>query len=136
MPFMCWPQDTAESLFDHMNLSNHSRFADISRYRIFSESGVLNLMMKEKMGWLIAEQTITYAKPIRMFQRFDVVTTVKVEGDKWVYFRHLFRDSASGTDLANIEAKAVLKRMDGKTVKPSELVTISPYLKEFLSSSL
>jgi len=131
VPFVCWPQDTAESLFDHMNNSNHSRIADLSRYRVLAESGMLNAMLKEKMNWIIAEQTIRYNKQIRMFQRFDVVTTAKQEGDKWVYFTHTFR--ARGTDLTTIEVKAVMKKSDGKTVKPSELAAISPYFKELLS---
>ena len=132
--FACWPQDTAESFFDHCNNSNHSRFGDLARYRILAESGMLQLMIKENMNWIIAEQMIAYSKPIRMFQRFEVVTTAKEEGNKWVHFTHAFEDRARGVTLTRIEVKAVMKKADGKTVKPSELAALSPYFKELLSA--
>ena len=133
VPFMCWPVDTAESMFDHMNNTNFLKFAELSRWRMMAESGLLRRMIKEKMNLIIAEQTITYAKPIRNFQKFNVTTIVSAAEDKWLCFDHSFEDSAKGTTLASVKVKAVLKAGSGKTCRPSEVVAASPYFKDLLS---
>lgn len=100
------------------------------------ESGLLSYVLKNRILFLVVEQTITYSKPIVPFQKYVVTTTVEVsDDDKWMYYKHSFNSpSALNSDVppvhhALITLKAVLKETGGRTVKPSDAFTSSDYHK-------
>ena len=103
---------------------------------MLTESGLLSYMLKNRILFLVVEQTITYSRPIVPFQKYVVSTTVEVsDDDKWMYYKHSFNaPSALNSDVppvhhALITLKAVLKETGGRTVKPSDAFTSSDYHK-------
>jgi acyl-CoA thioesterase FadM len=133
--FRLWPVDL--DLFLHMNNASYIRVAELHRWRMLTESGLLNQMVKDKTAFLAVDQSVTYSKPILPFQKYVVTTTVKSsDDDKWMYYQHSFdqpgEDEKTRKHYALVTLKAVMKAPSGKTVKPSELYTKNNYFKELV----
>ena len=131
----CYPIDL--DLFGHMNNANYVRVAELSRWRMLSESGLFQFMMKRRLVFLLVDQQITYARPIMPFQPYIVRTRIRVDedDDKWVYYTHTFeeanpRTGAEPMQYAKIEAKTVMKEAGGKTVRPSEVSAVNAYYRD------
>jgi acyl-CoA thioesterase FadM len=123
----CWLVDTAESMFDHMNNANFFKVGELARWRVISESGVLNMMIKNKTMLMAAGQTIEYRRPIRNFQKYIIGTNIRIsEDDKWIHFIHSFEDEKTGKLLASIDMRMVMKAASGKTIRPSEVIASNP----------
>ena len=134
IPFSCWISDTVESRFHHMNNIKFLQIADLSRFRMLQEGGILNIN-NDTTTVMIAEQKVEYFKMVKMFQNFDVVTTVSTQDDKWILFNHSFDAVVKGTPVTftKVQVKSVLKATSGKTIRPSEICTHSPYFKDLLT---
>jgi acyl-CoA thioesterase FadM len=135
--FRLWPVDM--DIFIHMNNASYIRVAELHRWRMLSESGLLKQMMKDKTIFLAVDQSITYSRPILPFQKYIVTTTVKAsDDDKWMYYQHSFdqpgevKDEKTRKHYALITLKAVMKAPSGKTVRPSEVFTKNDYYKELV----
>ena len=102
----------------HMNNASYLRFAEYSRWRFFLGSGEF-----DGSGYfLVAENNVQYLKPIGLFQRFTIATSIYSKGDKWLYFQHTFRHPTnSDITFAIVEAKAVVKEQSGKTIPPAKI---------------
>lgn len=136
--FRCWPVDTA---FGHMNNAQYITVAELNRWRMFTELGFFPIILKKKAFLVVAEQSIKYVRPILPMREYVVSTTVKVSDDKWLHYTHSFEqhpdDVPNGSEpvrYAVVHVKAVLKEHGGKTVKPSEILPISPFLSELVAS--
>ena len=70
-----------------------------------------------------------------MFQKFDVVTTLSTQDDKWILFNHSF-DAVINNEpvtFTRVQVKSVLKASNGKTIRPSEICIHSSYFKDLLT---
>ena len=112
----CIPAHDAKLSVDvymHMNNASYLRFAEYSRWRIFLGTGEFDA----KGYFLVAENNVQYLKPIGLFQRFTIATTIYSKGDKWLYFNHTFRHPTNNEMIfAVVEAKAVVKEPNGKNI--------------------
>ena len=134
VPFACWISDTAESRFHHMNNVKFLQIAEIARFRMLQEGGILN-MNNDNTTAIIAEQRVEYFSMVKMFQQFAVVTTLNTQDDKWLLFNHSF-DSVikdKPVTFTKVQVKIVLKASNGKTIRPSEICTHSAYFKDLLT---
>lgn len=134
IPFSCWIADTAESRFHHMNNVKFLQIAEISRFRMLQEGGILT-MNNDNITAIIAEQEAEYFSMVKMFQRFEVVTTLNTQDDKWILFNHSFDGIIKDTPVTftKVQVKTVLKASNGKTIRPSEICTHSTYFKDLLT---
>lgn len=64
-PMRLWPIDM--DAFMHMNNASYVRVAELSRWRVFSASGMLSKRFRNVL-FLVAEQKAKYFKPINPFQ--------------------------------------------------------------------
>ncbi len=93
----------------HMNNGRYLTICDLNRIDLFIRSGLLRTMFKR--GWmpLIAEHTMTYKKPLRLFDRYQVRLEVTHSDEKYMYMQHTFtqgeRIVATGTSKGCVFAK-------------------------------
>mmetsp|Transcript_4640 Transcript_4640/g.4784 ORF Transcript_4640/g.4784 Transcript_4640/m.4784 type:complete len:186 (+) Transcript_4640:294-851(+) len=136
--FRCWPIDFC---FGHLNNASFVTVGELSRWRLFTELELLPVIMKTKALLVVSEQTVKYSKPILPFREYSVITTIKITDDKWLNYSHSFeqhdddvKDGEESIKYATIEAKCVLKAMDGKTIRPSELAANSNLFKMMINN--
>ena len=106
---------------------------------MFPRTGILAKAVCDGWMFLAVEQSVSYLKPIRPFQRYSIETSIKATHGKWLHYEHRFlqtKDSvASGQDpilYAIVNMKAVIKRKNGKTIKILELKDASPFNNELV----
>jgi acyl-CoA thioesterase FadM len=136
-PFRLWPIDI--DFFFHMNNASYIRVAELSRWRLLAESGLLSYMINKKIMFLAVEQSVTYARPILPFHKYNVTTTITVSpDDKWMHYIHSFdtpvdpKGTKEPVHYALVNLKAVMKESNGKTVKPSSIFTVNEYYRNLL----
>jgi acyl-CoA thioesterase FadM len=73
----------------HMNNGRYLTICDLNRVDLFIRTGLLKAMFKHKWIPVIAEHTMTYKKPLGMFDRYDVELEVTHWDEKYFYMTHL-----------------------------------------------
>lgn len=103
----------------HMNNGRYLTICDLNRVDLFIRTGLAKLMVQR--GWMpmVAEHTMTYKRPLKLFQRFEVVLALTHWDDKFFYMTHTF--IAGDRVVAQGTSKAVLRAREG-VLKPDEVV--------------
>lgn len=95
----------------HMNNGRYLTICDLNRVDLFIRTGLLKAMSKR--GWIpvIAEHTMTYKKPLGLFEQYDVQLEVTHSDDKYFYMAHTFKKDgvimAEGTSKGCVYARGV-----------------------------
>ncbi len=126
------PVGVAESRLRHITLPNDLDFnlhmtngryltiADLSLIDLFLRTGLVSVMFKEKWAPIITEQTMSYKRSLKLFQRFEVVMQLTHWDERCFYVSHQFivgdRIVAQGTSVG------VIRGRDG-VVPPEEVLT-------------
>lgn len=131
VPFRCWPIDM--DMFIHMNNASYLRVAELARWRIFPQTGAIELTRKRGILFLVVSQQASYLKQLPALKNFEVETKVTVADNKWLHYTHTFqKPPKAGQDpyiYAVVECKAVLKEKSGKTVRLTEISKDSEFYK-------
>lgn len=95
----------------HMNNGRYLTICDLNRVDLFIRSGLLKAMFKRRWIPVIAEHTMTYKKPLGLFERFDVTLEVSHWDEKYFYMIHTFskgeRVIAQGTSKGCVYARGI-----------------------------
>jgi acyl-CoA thioesterase FadM len=95
----------------HMNNGRYLTICDLNRVDLFIRSGLVKVMLKNKWAPIIADHTMTYKRPLKLFERFDVALALTHWDEKFFYMTHTFmvgdRIVATGT------SKGVLRSREG-----------------------
>lgn len=95
----------------HMNNGRYLTMCDLSRIDLFIRSGLLRSMLKRKWMPIIAEHTMTYKKPLGLFQRFDMLLDVTHWDEKYFHMKHTFlvgdKVMAEGTSRGCVYARGI-----------------------------
>ncbi|HYD80100.1 MAG TPA: acyl-CoA thioesterase [Paucimonas sp.] len=93
----------------HMNNGRYLTICDLNRVDLFIRSGLLKLMLKKGWAPIIADHTMTYKRPLKLFERFDVSLELTHWDEKFFYMTHTFmvgdRVAAVGTSKGVIRAR-------------------------------
>jgi acyl-CoA thioesterase FadM len=114
----CWPNDI--DFFMHMNNAIYFRHFELARWEILPRTGLLQHAIKEKWMFLAVEQEAKYLKMIRPLSSFECRTQVTITDGKWLDFHHSLFSMDGKTKYSEGTVRAVVKRRNGKTVRPSE----------------
>ena len=93
----------------HMNNGRYLTICDLSRVDMFIRTGLAKTMMKK--GWMpvISEHTMTYKKPLGLFQRYEVKMEIVDWDEKFFHMTHTFmvggRTVAAGTSKGCVVSK-------------------------------
>jgi acyl-CoA thioesterase FadM len=88
LTFRCLPTDVDTNL--HLNNARYMMLADVGRVDIFLRSGLIELARKRGWAPMMGGLQAVYVREIRMWKRFDVVSTVETWEDTQVIGRHRF----------------------------------------------
>jgi len=93
----------------HMNNGRYLTICDLNRVDVFARSGLLKAMFKRNWIPVIAEHTMTYKKPLNIFQRYEVSLEMVRWDEKYFYMTHTFtvgeRVVAEGTSKGCVYAR-------------------------------
>jgi len=137
VPFRCWPIDM--DVFMHMNNASYLRIAELARWRLLPQTGMLAEVVKKGWVFLAVENSVIYKKPILPFQKFVVEISIHTTKDKWIHYCHKFlqhpkyvKAGEEPIEYARVNLMAVIKQKDGKTVRPSAMKELSEWNKLLL----
>ncbi|MDH2916870.1 MAG: thioesterase family protein [Gallionella sp.] len=93
----------------HMNNGRYLTICDLNRVDVFARSGLLKAMFKRNWIPVIAEHTMSYKKPLDIFDRYKVKLEVLKWDEKYFYMTHTFtlggRIVAEGTSKGCVYAR-------------------------------
>lgn len=111
----------------HMNNGRYLTICDLSRVDIFVRSGLAKAMLKQKWQPVIAEHTMTYKKPLNLFQRYCVKAEVTHWDEKYFYLVHTFE--RKGRIIAQGTSKGCVVSKKGVISPERAVATVSSRLK-------
>lgn len=104
----------------HMNNGRYLTICDLNRIDLFIRSGLMRAMFKR--GWIpvIAEHTMTYKRPLGLFERYDVKLEVTHSDAKYFYMKHTF--SGAGRIVAEGASKGCVYARGVGVVSPADAI--------------
>ncbi|HYD61866.1 MAG TPA: acyl-CoA thioesterase [Noviherbaspirillum sp.] len=103
----------------HMNNGRYLTICDLNRVDLFIRTGLLKIMLKKKWMPMVADHTMTYKKPLKVLERFDVSLAVTHWDEKFFYMTHTF--TSGDRVVAEGTSKAVIRSREG-VVRPAEVI--------------
>lgn len=104
----------------HVNNGRYMTLCDFNRVDLFVRSGLAAIMIKNKLAPVVAEHTMTYIKPLRIFNRIRITMQITHWDEKYFYAIHKFyrgeQTVAEGTSKS-----LVVSRKDGR-LSPAQVV--------------
>ncbi len=95
----------------HMNNGRYLTICDLNRVDLFIRTGLLKAMLKCRWIPVIAEHTMTYKKPLGLFDRYQVELEVTRWDEKYFYMKHTFHNGecivAEGTSKGCVYARGI-----------------------------
>jgi len=86
--FRCLPTDIDGNL--HLNNARYMMLADVGRIDLFMRAGLLALARKHGWAPMMGGLQTVYLREIRLWRKFDVVSTIETWRDTQVIGRHRF----------------------------------------------
>ncbi|KQZ82818.1 4-hydroxybenzoyl-CoA thioesterase [Mesorhizobium sp. Root157] len=115
LAFRCLPSDIDSNL--HLNNARYMMLADLGRIDIFVRAGLLGLARKRKWAPMLGGLQVVYAREIRLWQRFEVFSSIETWVGTQVIGRHRFI-LASGDIAATVMTTAGVYDRDGRQFIP------------------
>ncbi len=88
LSFRCLPTDIDSNM--HLNNARYMMLADIGRIDIFIRAGLIDVARSRKWAPMMGGLQAVYVREIRLWKRFEVVSTVETWEDSQVIGRHRF----------------------------------------------
>lgn len=88
LSFRCLPSDIDSNL--HLNNARYMMLADVGRIDIFARAGLIGMARKQRWAPMMGGLQAVYVREIRLWKRFDVVSTLETWEDTQVVGRHRF----------------------------------------------
>ena len=114
----CWFRDI--DFFMHMNNAMYFRHFELARWELLPRTGLLQHALKENWMFLAVEQDCKYLKMVRPLTKFECRSSITIADNKWLDFHHSLWSMDGKTLYSEGMVRAVVKRRNGKTVRPSE----------------
>lgn len=135
LPLRVWPNDLDVQM--HMNNGRYLALMDLGRIDLLVRSGFWR--EAKRRGWfpLVGASTIEYRRPLRVFERYELVTRVLGWDERWFYLEQSFRSGDKVAAAATV--KAMIRSASG-AVRPSDALVVvgvsgsSPALPEHAAS--
>ena len=113
----------------HVNNGRYLTLCDFSRVDLFIRSGLAAIMLKHKLVPVVAEHTMTYIKPLHVFNRIRLSMQLTHWDEKYFYATHTFYRGeqvvAEGTSKS-----LIISRKNGKLTPAQVLTLVDEYLTD------
>lgn len=103
----------------HMNNGRYLTICDLNRVDVFIRTGLAKVMLQRKWMPIIADHTMTYKKPLQLWERFEVALEMTHWDEKYFYMTHTF--TSGGRVAAVGTSKGVVRSREG-VVAPADVV--------------
>ena len=107
-------------MMQHMNNASYLTHAELARWELFTQSGLLHWAMSKKTSFIVASTSISYLREIKPFQPFEVHTRVVATDDKSIFISQEFHTEGSSHLLAQYITRAIIR--GAEIVHPHELL--------------
>jgi acyl-CoA thioesterase FadM len=86
--FRVWPNDCDLNL--HLNNGRYLTFMDLGRVHLLAQIGLLGELWRRRWAPVLSAAEINFIRPIRPFQKFDLVTRLLTWDEKYFYMEQRF----------------------------------------------
>jgi YbgC/YbaW family acyl-CoA thioester hydrolase len=116
-PFRVTPSDL--DLLGHINNSKYLAIMDLARLDLMMRAGWWDKFRRK--GWfpVVAGQTITYRKSLKLGQRFEVESRILGMDERWFFVQQVFR--SEGAVYAHAMVRARFLKKTGGSVEHDEM---------------
>lgn len=111
----------------HMNNGRFLTICDLNRVDLFIRTGLLTVMRRRRWTPIVAEHTMIYRKPLRLFDRYIVSLELVGWDEKYFNMRHSF--FRRGTLIAEGTSKGCVRSRDG-VIPPLEVIAAIRELRQ------
>ena len=109
LAFRVLPNDLDFNL--HMNNARYLSLMDLGRVDLLNHLGLLRLAFRGRWFPVLGTVTIRYHRPLKLFDRFDLITRILGWDEKWFYLEQRFE--REGKPIATARAAGLLRRAEG-----------------------
>jgi acyl-CoA thioesterase FadM len=102
LAFRCLPTDL--DIFVHMTNSRYASFGDLSRVSFMIRNGTYRRLRKAGYLPVLSSVTFRFRRPIGLFERFTVSTSVLTWDDRYVYLLHKYETAKDMPAIAVVKA--------------------------------
>ena len=120
LAFRCLPTDL--DIFMHMTNSRYASFGDLSRVSFMIRNGALSRLRRAGYFPVLGSATFRFRRPIMLFEKFTVSTSVLTWDDKYVYLLHKYETAKDMPAIAVAKAAFVGKQGRAPIEKIVELM--------------
>lgn len=99
LAFRCLPSDIDTNM--HLNNARYMMLADVGRIDIFLRAGLLKIARAKSWAPIMGGLQSVYVREIRLWKRFEVISSIETWEDRQVIGRHRF-ELEDGTTAAII----------------------------------
>ena len=78
-------------LFGHMTNSRYALLMDYARVHYLRTAGLLTPALKERWFMPVSMVNVDFHRPLKPFERFEIVTQVQSWDQRWIFMRQTFR---------------------------------------------
>lgn len=114
----------------HMNNGRFLTICDLNRVDLFIRTGLARVMLRRRWMPVIADHTMSYRRPLKLWEPYEVSLQLTHWDDKYFYMTHTFmagdRVAATGT------SKGMIRSRDG-VVAPSEVLAAVARDREYVT---
>ncbi len=103
---------TDVDLFGHMNNAAYLVHAEMARWNLTAELGLLSYVARRRLAFLVVHNAVLYRRPIGPLERFTISTQLADWGAREAVFLHTFRDGRERL-AAQVVCRAVFREMSG-----------------------
>ena len=103
----------------HVNNGRYLTLCDLNRIDLFIRTGLAKVMIKRRWIPIVAEHTMVYKKPLKVFQRFEMKLSLTHWDEKFFYMTHTF--TRDGIVVAEGTSKGTVRARSG-VVPPTEVI--------------
>lgn len=133
--FRVLPTDLDVNL--HMNNARYFALMDLGRVDLMLRAGLGRAILANRWQPVLGAATVRFRRPLRPFQRFELVSRVLCWDEKWLYLEH--RLELAGVTAAVAVVQGAFLAPGRGTVPPSEIAgavgsaAASPPMPDFVA---
>lgn len=117
-----WPGDLDVLL--HMNNGRYLTIMDLGRVDFLIRSGMMDKIRQRKWYPVVAALSITYKRPLKLWQKFEMTTRIAGWDERWIYLQQEFH--SRGKLVAAALIKGTFRSAEG-AVPMAALVELSGF---------
>lgn len=120
LSFRCLPTDIDFNW--HLNNARYLMLADVGRVDIFFRSGLFALMRRNNWAPMLGGVQTVFVREIRLWQRFDVVSTIETWEGSQIIGRHRFVHENGETAALVMTTAGVYDRSSRRFVHSDDVI--------------